>query len=123
MGFGRSMANLCGIGGIILFLLMLQLASTEVYSMPEPAPIYQEFVGFVGLIGGVALLLGANVFKGRWGRVILLFIAVGLITPLGIAAASQISATSWGWGSASLQIVGTTCSSSAGSCPDRTNIF
>jgi hypothetical protein len=66
----------------------------------------------------VALILGANVFKGRRGRKVLTFVSVGLIVFLGVGV-SQITPAYTGWEVPSLQIVETTCSSSAGSCTSQ----
>jgi hypothetical protein len=100
--------SLLGIGGILLFLFEAWVFVFDVY-----APAYELFVGLVGLIGGVALLLGANVLKARRGRIVLLFVTLGLIVFIGLGFNPAPADFTSG---ASLQVVMQNCSSSAGTC-------
>ena len=81
------------------------------YSEPVPTTpfFFYLFLGVVGLAGGVALLLGANVFKRRRGRMVLLLIAAGSTVALGAVFVQLNNIDNANLGDVRISITSATC--------------
>ena len=123
MGAWRGLLNILGGAAILLGLLGLAVQAQSFFGIySEPVRLvtsYFDLVPLFSFITGVALVLGANVARGRKSRTVLLVATVAVLGYFAWGASVAMSAPIYG-AFPQLQAYVTSCTPAAGPAPPET---